>query len=162
MESSHKKIIGQPDNGILQQLYYDGLINFIYQKHKLCDAQVQKLNSKGLYRYMSTKPPQAWAATDKLIHRWLSTHKFLHQQYRKMNNLCPRCTKHPEDTTHIYQCQDQSSVTACQDILYKALSLLEKSNMSQTILQAFKSHLTDLFQLQTRQMNQQDYKPHYD
>ncbi len=114
-----------------------------------------------LYGYLSQSPHER-AATAKLIHRWIPTQKFLHQQQRETSALCPRCQHHHEDTSHIYQCQDVNSVTSREEILYKALSMLEKHNTSHMILHTFESHLTDLFKIKKKNKFKQEHEPSYE
>jgi hypothetical protein len=103
---------------------------------------------------MKNSKPHKRATNAKIIHRWIPTNEFLHQQDRTQSADCPRCKSCRESVDHILMCSDIHAQESRDKHLYEALKELEALSTNINILHIFKAQLCKVLNVPNRQKYQ--------
>jgi hypothetical protein len=147
-----RKITGALDYNILCTMHGESMEHYIHQKHDICAAKLKDLNTNGLHCYMKRCKSHKRANIAKLIHRWIPTNAFLHQQDRAISPVCPQCLDHHETAEHILTCPNHNAQESRSNHLYKMLQELEKISTSTYILATIETKLTQTLDIQNKKV----------
>jgi hypothetical protein len=112
------------DNEFYSSMGYRALEKFIHQKHMLCPAKLDEVNTQALHNYLSSLTIFQRASTVKLIQKWTPTFSSLCPQGREPSSLCQRCFTKVETPDHVLQCPNEFAVSARMSFLKPFLSSL--------------------------------------
>jgi hypothetical protein len=149
-----QKITGPLNYNIIYTLSHAALETYINQKHGICESKLNEINTCGIHSLMKTSKPQKRATIAKIIHCWIPTNDFLHQQDRTKSAECTRCKSCRESADHILDCSDIHVIESRDKHLYHAFNELEALSTNTNILHIFEQQLCKLLHVPIRQKYQ--------
>ncbi len=107
-----------------------------------------------MHHVMKNAKPHKRATNAKIIHRWIPTNEFLHQQDRTKRAECPRCMSCIESADHILVCDAPAAKESRDKHLYQTLKELKDIITAHNILHIFETQLCQVLKLRNRQKYQ--------
>ena len=128
---------------IIQQYIEEVTLTYVQDKHNLSDYHMGHINGTGLQSYMESQCMLQRAVTSKLIHGWIPTQDFLHQQKQIPSSTCPVCESPlcHEMIPHLLSCPNISATTDQEKILTMGLQQLKSNNMSPLLLECWNNYI---------------------
>lgn len=142
-----RKITGKINEGIMQSLHTEAILEYISKKHNLTEDKLYHMDINELQHYLKSLRPHNRASIVKLIHQWIPTNDFMFKQRRAESPLCSRYKSVNEDAHHILTCSLQDAQAKRTEALYECLKFLENANTSRHILESLECELSILLQV---------------
>jgi hypothetical protein len=120
----YHKITGCFDTKFYSSIGYKALEKYIHQKHLICPAKLDRVNTQALHNYLSSLNIFQRASIVKLIHNRTLTYSSLCCQGRAPPPSCQRCSTNVKTPDHVLQCPNEFAVSAHQSFLKPFLSSL--------------------------------------